>query len=96
MNFFSFSSFSVNDDGLVNKIRLTESIIRDQSKPAFNQVLSGYNLPILKSEFLTLYPDAEDNLDTVMVFKGNKQLFATFDSYEDNAQLIDVVISFDN
>ncbi|GAA0780078.1 MULTISPECIES: hypothetical protein [Pseudomonadati] len=88
--------FSVNDDGLVNKIRVTESIIRDQSKQEFNQVLSGYNIPMLKSEFLTLYPDAEDNFDTVMVFKGNKQLFATFDSYEDNAQLIDVVILFDN
>ena len=46
----------------------------------------------MKSDFLKLYPNAEANFDSVMVTKGTKLLFATFDSDEDNAQLVDIII----
>ncbi|WP_434930461.1 hypothetical protein ACRWQM_14635 [Shewanella sp. HL-SH5] len=82
----------VNDKGIVNRIRVTESIIKEQSKQDFNLVLARYNIPVLKSDLLKLYPNAEDNFDSVMVTKGTKLLFATFDSDEDNAQLIDIMI----
>ncbi|WP_434940018.1 hypothetical protein ACRWQN_05335 [Shewanella sp. HL-SH8] len=84
--------FGVNDKGIVNRIRVTESIIKEQSKQDFNLVLARYNIPVLKSDLLKLYPNAEDNFDSVMVTKGTKLLFATFDSDEDNAQLIDIMI----
>ncbi|GGQ29223.1 hypothetical protein [Shewanella litoralis] len=80
--------------GVVNSIKITESMLGKQTMSEFNAVLASYNLPTIKSELLARYPNAEDNFDNIMLTKGVVMLSINFDSYDDDAQLIDLTLHF--
>lgn len=79
----------------VNYIKVTESMSSAQTMFEFNQVLAKYNIPSTKSALLARYPQAEDNLDNIMISDGFTTLLIDFDSYEDEAQLIELTLSFE-
>ncbi|MCT8987598.1 hypothetical protein [Shewanella phaeophyticola] len=80
--------------GVVNSIKITESMFGAQTMSEFNAVLASYNLPAIKSQLLERYPNAEDNFDNIMLTKGTVMLSINFDSYDDDAQLIDLTLQF--
>ncbi|WP_372942596.1 hypothetical protein [Shewanella sp.] len=84
----------VDRQGVVNSIQITESMFGTQSMSEFNAVLTSYQLPATKSEWLARYPNAEDNFDNIMLTKGGVMLSINFDSYDDDAQLIDLTLHF--
>ena len=65
-----------------------------QTMSEFNAVLASYHLPTIKSQLLERYPNAEDNFDNIMLTKGTVMLSINFDSYDDDAQLIDFTLRF--
>jgi hypothetical protein len=80
--------------GVVNSIKITESMFGTQTMSEFNAVLANYQLPTIKSQLLERYPNAEDNFDNIMLTKGTVMLSINFDSYDDDAQLIDFTLRF--
>ena len=84
----------INNQGLVNKIKVTESVLGEQDINQFNQVLAQYDIPNTKSAFLDRYPNAEDNFDNILLNKDNISMSVNFDSYDDDAQLIELTLSF--
>ncbi|GGP36302.1 hypothetical protein GCM10009347_00020 [Shewanella algicola] len=80
--------------GVVNSINITESMFGAQTMSEFKAVLARYNLPAIKSELLARYPIAEDNFDNIMLTEGGVMLSINFDSYDDDAQLIDLTLHF--
>ncbi|WP_137225814.1 hypothetical protein [Shewanella sp. MEBiC00475] len=84
----------INDQGTVNRIKVTESMLASQDINEFNKVLANYQIPATKSALLVRYPNAEDNFDNVMISEGNLLMSVNFDSYDDDAQLIDLTLSF--
>ena len=83
-----------DSQGVVNSIKITESMFGAQTMSEFNAVLASYNLPAIKSQLLERYPNAEDNFDNIMLTKGTVMLSINFDSYDDDAQLIDLTLQF--
>ncbi|MBB1426920.1 hypothetical protein H5181_10640 [Shewanella sp. SG44-2] len=84
----------IDNQGLVNKIKVTESVLGEQDINQFNQVLAQYDIPNTKSAFLDRYPNAEDNFDNILLNKDNISMSVNFDSYDDDAQLIELTLSF--
>jgi hypothetical protein len=84
----------MNEQGELNKVRITESLVKDQGVEAFRKVLSSYKIPLIKSDFLDKYPNAEDDFDNISLNEGSIFLTANFDSHEDDAQLINLVLEF--
>jgi hypothetical protein len=82
----------VDTHGVINKVRITESIFNEQGIDKFHQVLASYQVPIVKADFLKRYPDAVDEIDSVSMQKDNIILSASFASYDDDAPLIDLVL----
>ena len=83
-----------NEQGTINSLKVTESMFEPQDIDEFKKVLATYQIPTTKTAFLARYPDAEDNFDNVMITKGTILMSVNFDSYDDDAELIDLSIVF--
>ncbi len=82
------------DAGKVNKIKVTEAVSGNQSEQEFVNILNKFNIPLSKKEFLTRYPDISDEFDALSLTNEVYTLQAYFDSYEDDAQLIEMNIEY--
>ncbi|WP_144209393.1 hypothetical protein [Shewanella donghaensis] len=78
----------------ITKIRLTESLLEEQSEQQFLAILNKYNIPTNKADFIKRYPNIEDNFETLVLNSSDYSMEANFASYDDDAQLIELTIDY--
>ncbi|AZG74367.1 hypothetical protein [Shewanella livingstonensis] len=94
---FMLSSFILvkQTNQVITRVKLTSALTtKTYTQGTFAQAVTALNLPQTKSEFMTRYPTAEDNYDSINIDTDNYTIEATFDSEQDNAALVEFEISY--
>lgn len=84
-----------NEQGTINSLKVTESMFEPQDINEFKKVLATYQIPTTKRpSWRVILMSKINNFDNVMITKGTILMSVNFDSYDDDAELIDLSIVF--
>ncbi|MCK8046640.1 hypothetical protein MSG37_17265 [Shewanella sp. 1CM18E] len=82
------------DEQVPKQVKISESLFSDTNEHSFLSSISLLEIPLSKAEMIDQYNEAVDNYDIVDIETTTYSLQARYDSYEDDALLYELEISY--